>query len=111
MHEAALLKATGAIVIAVGIGNADSYELRQIASDSAHIFNVQSFDFLSDFQQQILTEACGGRLCGCTLSPRRDPDFQDTVSKIIPEFWGSVFQSSGSKLVFLVFVFSSTLEM
>ena len=60
MHEAALLKATGAIVIAIGIGNADAYELRQIATDTAHVFNVKSFDFLAAIQHQILAEACGG---------------------------------------------------
>ena len=60
VQEAALLKATGAIVIAIGIGNADAYELRQIATDTSHVFNVRSFDFLAAIQQQILTEACAG---------------------------------------------------
>nr|KAG5712283.1 hypothetical protein BaRGS_023862 [Batillaria attramentaria] len=61
VHEAQLLKGTGAVVIAVGIGsNTNDYELRQIATDTQHVFNVRSFDFLFAIQQQILTEACGG---------------------------------------------------
>ncbi|KAL8619706.1 hypothetical protein ACOMHN_025792 [Nucella lapillus] len=63
VQEASLLKGTGALVIAVGIGrDADQYELRHIATDTAHVFTVQNFDFLSAIQQQVLNEACAG--CG-----------------------------------------------
>ena len=61
IQEASELKATGADVIAIGIGSAtDAYELQMIGSDASHVFNVLSFDYLDTIQQQILQEACAG---------------------------------------------------
>ncbi|RUS71914.1 hypothetical protein EGW08_020327, partial [Elysia chlorotica] len=57
------LQGTGATVIAVGIGsNTDDDELSAIATDDAHKFNVNSFDFLFSIQDQIVKETCEGSL-------------------------------------------------
>ncbi|GFR74758.1 collagen alpha-6(VI) chain [Elysia marginata] len=61
LSAAQLLQGTGATVIAVGIGsNTDDAELSAIASDAAHKFNVNSFDFLFSIQDQIVKETCEG---------------------------------------------------
>lgn len=57
--QAQALHASGAEVIAVGIGNSVSNsELEAIASDSNHVFQVQDFDLLSTIQNQLTNAAC-----------------------------------------------------
>lgn len=53
------MHASGAEVIAVGIGNSVSNsELEAIASDSNHVFQVQDFDLLNTIQNQLTNAAC-----------------------------------------------------
>ncbi|GFO07336.1 collagen alpha-6(vi) chain, partial [Plakobranchus ocellatus] len=80
IKEAQLLKGMGAVVIAVGIGtNTDDTELSAIASDAAHKFNVNSFDFLFSIQDQIVKETCEGKL----PTPAPHPECGDKPADIV----------------------------
>jgi len=78
--EAEALRRTGAVVIAIGIGSGvKESELDAIASDPAHKFNVNSFDYLAAIQQQIVKETCEGS--GTTPAPH--PECGDKPADIV----------------------------
>ncbi|XP_062581120.1 collagen alpha-4(VI) chain-like [Saccostrea cucullata] len=61
LTEANLLKASGATVVAIGIGsNVDNAELNAIASDPNHVFTTQNFDALQTIKEDVKKAACEG---------------------------------------------------
>lgn len=62
LTQANLLKATGATVVAIGIGSSvDKTELNAIASDTNHVFTAQNFDSLQTIKEDVKKAACEGR--------------------------------------------------
>lgn len=58
-NQAQALHASGAEVIAIGIGNSVSNpELKAIASDSSHVFQVQDFNLLNSIQNHLTNATC-----------------------------------------------------
>ncbi|XP_033736270.1 collagen alpha-6(VI) chain-like isoform X1 [Pecten maximus] len=64
INEANKLHMTGAEVTAIGIGSGvDKAELNVIATDSAHVFEVQNYDVLSSIQHSLEVATCQTNEC------------------------------------------------
>uniref|UniRef100_K1PKC1 Collagen alpha-6(VI) chain n=1 Tax=Magallana gigas TaxID=29159 RepID=K1PKC1_MAGGI len=83
LTQANLLKATGATVVAVGVGSGvDKAELNSIASDPNHVFNAQNFDALQTLKEDVKKAACDGINTTMVAVPSTTP-FVPSTSPIV----------------------------
>ncbi|XP_078315734.1 collagen alpha-6(VI) chain-like isoform X2 [Crassostrea virginica] len=74
LTQANLLKATGATVVAIGIGSSvDKTELNAIASDTNHVFTAQNFDSLQTIKEDVKKAACEGVNTTMIVTPSTTP--------------------------------------